>query len=56
MFKTYKRKIHVFLKTPNGLFYAWSTNAYQTCREAVAAAKSKRPKLEFRANFARGKP
>ena len=42
-FKVYKRKIHVYYKKPSGLWYAWSTNAYKTCRDAVAAAKLERP-------------
>ena len=59
MFKLYKRKIHVYCKgapkTAPHLkqFYAWSTNAYQTCRDAIAAAKSLYPDQEFTANFAK---
>ena len=49
----YARKIHVYFKRREGLFYAWSTNAYKTCREAVAAAKKERPQWEFKANFAK---
>jgi hypothetical protein len=49
----YKRKIHVYFKKPDGLWYAWSTNAYRTCREAVAAAKAERPQWHFVANFAK---
>jgi hypothetical protein len=52
-FKVYKRKIHVYFKKRDGLWYAWSTNAYRTCRDAVAAAKQERPQWEFVANFAK---
>lgn len=55
----YKRKIHVYFvgspKTAPHLTrgYAWSTNAYRTCREAIAAAQSKHPNFQFVANFAK---
>ena len=52
-FKVYTRKIHVYFKRPDGLFYAWSTNAHRTCRDAVAAAKLERPQWEFKARFAK---
>jgi hypothetical protein len=52
-FKVYPRKIHVYFKKPTGLWYAWSTNAYRTCREAIAAAKLESPQWEFKANFAK---
>lgn len=60
-FKVYKRKIHVYMeasyaakaKTGHKWGYAWSTNAYRTCRDAVAAAKAKHPAFEFKASFAR---
>jgi hypothetical protein len=52
-FKVYKRKIHVYFKKPDGLWYAWSTNAYKTCKEAVQAAKLERPQWDFVASFAR---
>jgi len=52
-FKVYKRKIHVYFKKPNGLYYAWSTNAYRTCKDAIAAAKIERPQWGFVANFAK---
>jgi len=52
-FKVHKRKIHVYFKKPNGNHYAWSTNAYKTCREAIAAAKLERPQWEFTASFAK---
>tara|TARA_R110000868_G_C10603694_1_gene740750 strand:- start:109 stop:237 length:129 start_codon:yes stop_codon:yes gene_type:complete len=41
------------MKTPNGVLYAWSTNAYKTCKAAVTGAKIKRPQLEFVARFAK---
>ena len=55
-FKVYPRKINVFRvdrSTPNNprLVYAWSTNAYKTCRDAVARAKELHPKEEFKALF-----
>lgn len=50
-FKVYKRKIHVYFKKPDGLWYAWSTNAYKTCKEAVQAAKLERPQWDFVASF-----
>jgi hypothetical protein len=59
VFKVYKRKIHVYCKgapktAPHlSQFYAWSTNAYKTCRDAVAAAKVKYPEQEFKAFFAK---
>jgi hypothetical protein len=49
----YKRKIHVYFKKPDGLWYAWSTNAHRTCRDAVAAAKAERPQWQFKASFAK---
>lgn len=52
-FKVYKRKIHVYFKKPDGLYYAWSTNAYRTCHEAVQAAKQERPQWELKASFAK---
>jgi len=52
-FKVYKRKIHVYLKKPKGLYYVWSTNAYRTCRDAVKAAKEKYPQRDFKACFAK---
>lgn len=61
-FKVYKRKIHVWLvqnsNIPDSehkgrLMYMYSSNAYRTCRDAVAAAKAKYPAFEFRANFAK---
>lgn len=52
-FKVYKRKIHVYFKKSDGLWYAWSTNAFATCRDAVADAKQKRPQWDFKASFAK---
>lgn len=55
----YARKIHVYHAGPISSApgqkwgYAWSTNAYRTCSEAIAAAKKKHPEIEFKANFAR---
>lgn len=59
MFETYKHKIHVWVKmspktAPHLTWaYAWSTNAYPTCKSAVKAAKTKNPELEFKASFAK---
>ena len=58
-FTVHPRKIDVWCKgsprTAPDLtwFYAWSTNAHRTCRDAVAAAKSLYPDREFKAAFAR---
>ena len=61
-FKVYPRKIHVWVRQNSnvpdsehtkGLDYLWSTNAYCTCREAVAAAKEWRPGFSYVANFAK---
>ena len=59
-FKVYPRKIHVH-RAANALdargarwVYVWSTNAYRTCREAVAAAQAKHPEMTFKACFAKG--
>ena len=58
----YARKIHVWVRQNSnvpdsehkkGLNYLWSTNAYRTCRDAVAAAKARAPAFEYVANFAR---
>lgn len=59
MHYVYKRKIHVYCKgTPKTAphltwFYAWSTNAYRTCRDAVTAAQAKHPGETFKACFAK---
>lgn len=52
-FKIYPRKIHVYFKKTDGLYYAWSTNAHKTCKSAVAAAKQERPQWDFVARFAK---
>jgi hypothetical protein len=52
-FKVYSRKIHVYYKKSDGLWYAWSTNAFKRCRDAVADAKQQRPQWDFQANFAK---
>lgn len=59
-FKVYKRKIHVYKREalacdPADTFwvYAWSTNAYKTCRDAVYAACELHPMGNFKANFAK---
>ena len=60
MFKVYKRKINVFVRSalacdPSDTFYkyAYSTNAYRTCKEAVAAAIAEYPNRKFKAFFAK---
>lgn len=54
-FKVYLKKIHVFYKNEltNGFKYAYSTNAYRTCKEAKAAAIKSFPNSEIKASFAR---
>lgn len=58
-FKVYKRKIHVYHSGPiasdkgQQWGYAWSTNAYKTCKEAAQAGKELYPEFEFKANFAK---
>jgi hypothetical protein len=68
-FKVHKRKIHVYreataLDQLNGTdnmkrdgirwVYAWSTNAYKTCREATAVAiNGKNATMRFTSNFAK---
>jgi hypothetical protein len=61
-FRVYKRKIHVWIKQNSnvknsahtmGLIYLWSTNAYPTCKAAIAAAKQYRPAFDYVANFAK---
>ena len=55
----YARKIHVYHAGPIASApgqkwgYAWSTNAYRTCRDAVAAAQAKHPEMTFKACFAK---
>jgi len=53
MFKVYKKKIHVYYKRQGGLCYGWSTNAYKTCKAAIAAAQAIHPDFIFVANFAK---
>lgn len=60
MFKVYKRTIHVYRKS-NELdgnnaprwVYVWSSNAYRTCKDAIAAATAKHPTVKFTAAFAK---
>jgi hypothetical protein len=61
-FKVYRRKIHVWLvqnsnvtgsEHRSGLVYLHSTNAYPTCKAAIAAMKATRPQFEYRASFAK---
>jgi hypothetical protein len=52
-FKVYKRKIHVYYKRQNGLCYAWSTNAFKTCKEAIKDASENLPSLTFKAYFSK---
>ena len=53
-FKVHK-KIDIFVKnTHNGKFaYLCSTNAYKTCKEAVASVMPENPVHEYRAWFAK---
>jgi hypothetical protein len=53
MFKVYKRKIHVYQLRHGVPAYSWSTNAYPTCRAAIAGAKARYPHQDFKANFAK---
>lgn len=59
MQKVYKRKINVYYSNQIVLSrgykweYAWSTNAYKTCRESVAAGKALYPEFDFKANFSK---
>jgi hypothetical protein len=56
-FKVYKRKIYVWAKmTPKTAphltwAFAWCTNAYPTCKTAVAGARQQYPNMEFKARF-----
>lgn len=55
-FKVYKRKIHVFYRNALTLGhwrYCYSSNAYRTCRDAVAAAQAEHPNVKFKAHFAK---
>lgn len=49
----YRRKIHVYELREGGPAYSWSTNAYPTCRAAVAAAVTRYPSKQFKASFAK---
>ena len=53
MFKVYKRKIYVYQMRDGVPAFAWATNAYRTCRDAIAGAKARYPHQEFKANFAK---
>jgi hypothetical protein len=56
-FKVYSRKIYVWHKcTPKTAphlvwSFAWNTNAYRTCADAVAAAQAQYPGETFKASF-----
>ena len=52
-FKVYKRKIYVYQLREGVPVYAWSTNAYKTCRDAVAGAVARYPSKQFKASFAK---
>lgn len=59
-FKVYKRKIHVYRErnildgeNAPAWVYIWSSNAYQTCRDAVKGAEEKHPGVKFKASFAK---
>lgn len=52
-FKVYKKKIHVYYKREGGLCYAWSSNAYKTCKDAIQGAKAIHPDYQFKAYFAK---
>lgn len=54
-FKVYKRKIDVFYKNEltSGVYrYAYSTNAYKTCKDARDAAIPSFPNSEVKTSFA----
>lgn len=53
MLKVYKRKIHVYQIRQGVPVFAWATNAYRTCRDAVAGAQARYPHQQFKANFAK---
>ena len=56
-FKVYPRKIYVWHKcTPKSAphlvwAFAWNTNAYRTCKDAIAAAQAQYPGETFKASF-----
>lgn len=49
----YRRKIHVYQVREGVPVYAWSTNAYPTCRAAVVGAATRYPSKQFKASFAK---
>lgn len=55
----YARKIHIYHAGPIASApgqrwgYAGSTNAYRTCRDAVAGFVAKNPGMTFKASFAK---
>ena len=54
-FKVYPRKIHVWYKNDltNGYRYAYSSNAYRTCKDAKNAALTMFPNSQVKASFAK---
>lgn len=54
-FKVYRRKIHVWRwdEKEKGWFYAWSTNAFKTCKDAVTDASKSILRTKFKAAFAK---
>lgn len=53
MFRVYKRKIHLHLFRDGAWVYAFSTNAFPTCKAAKAHAEKINPNTAFKANFAK---
>ena len=53
--KLYKRAIELFWqsKTNKGWKYMYTTNAFRTCREAIADTKAIWPDLSIKGNFAK---
>ena len=56
-FKVYKRAIELFWQSESnkGWKYLCTTNAFRTCREAVADAKVTFPQLSIKGNFVKRK-
>ena len=54
-FKVYRRKIHLWRWDENEKIwlYAWSSNAYKTCKDAVAGANRIISATKFSASFAK---
>lgn len=54
-FKVYPRKIHVWYKNvlTKDYRYAYSTNAYKTCKDAKVAALTMFPNSQVKASFAK---